>query len=105
MKKKYNCWEVKKCGREPGGSNVYKEGVCSAASNQAADSINSGINGGRCCWIIAGTFCQGNIQGSYAQKVDNCLQCDFYTQVQKEEGKNFKMISVILEELKQKKQK
>ncbi len=103
MKKKLNCWEIKKCGREPGGNNVYQKGTCPAATSKEADTINSGKNGGRCCWIVAGTFCQGEVQGSFAKKFDNCLQCDFYTQVRNEEGKNFKLTSVILKKLKGKK--
>jgi len=105
MTKKSNCWDIKKCGREPGGSNVYKEGVCPAAAQNNADGINSGKNGGRSCWIIAGTFCHGNVQGSFAKKFDSCLHCEFYSLVKKEEGKNFKMTAIILEELKKKKEK
>jgi hypothetical protein len=29
--KKLNCWEVKKCGREPGGVKVKELGVCPAS--------------------------------------------------------------------------
>ena len=27
-----NCWEVKKCGREPGGAKVAELGVCPAST-------------------------------------------------------------------------
>ncbi len=27
------------------------------------------------CWQIAGTFCGGKVQGSFAQKIENCLDC------------------------------
>lgn len=62
-----NCWEFKKCGREKGGSKVAELGVCPAYPNN-----------GTSCAKIAGTFCGGQVQGSFAQKVANCMQCDFY---------------------------
>ena len=103
MKKKYNCWETKKCGREPGGIYTKDKGFCPAAIAKDADTINSGKNGGRCCWVIAGTFCQGKVAGSIAQKIENCLECDFYQKVRDEEGKNFKMTAEIRQQLKNKK--
>ena len=36
---KLNCWQVKKCGREPGGAKVAEFGVCPAAAETA-------LNGG-----------------------------------------------------------
>ncbi len=42
-----NCWKYKKCGREPGGRNVHKEDICSAAIDKRFDGINGGKNGGR----------------------------------------------------------
>ena len=85
MAKKLNCWEHKKCGREPGGSNVLELGVCPAATETKADGINGGKNGGRVCWAIAGTLCEGEIQGTYASKLGFCLICDFCQLVLKEE--------------------
>ncbi|MCA9610672.1 MAG: hypothetical protein KC619_33985 [Myxococcales bacterium] len=63
-----NCWEAKGCGREVGGSRVDELGVCPAADKEA----------GEACWLIAGTFCGGTVQGTFAQKEENCLACDFY---------------------------
>ncbi len=54
--KKPNCWEYKKCGREPDGKNVDELGVCPAAADTSFDQINSGTCGGRFCWAVAGTF-------------------------------------------------
>ena len=82
-----NCWEVKKCGREPGGINALKQGICPAATEIKTHGLNNGKNGGRVCWAIAGTHCGGKIQGSFASKLDNCTKCDFYSLVKKEEGK------------------
>ena len=30
------------------------------------------------CWQIAGTFCGGEVQGTFAQKFGNCTECDVY---------------------------
>ena len=35
---------------------------------------------------MAGTFCGGEIQGTFAEKRESCLDCDFYDRVQAEEG-------------------
>jgi hypothetical protein len=56
-----NCWEFKKCGKMD----------CPVQINDR----------GRECWLIAGTFCGGVVQGEFAQKLDNCMQCEFYKKV------------------------
>jgi len=99
-KPKLNCWEYKKCGREPGGAKVAELGICPAATENRVNRINGGKNGGRACWAIAGTLCGGKIQGTFAQKVANCLQCDFYKLVADEEGRDFVMAREILARLK-----
>lgn len=83
-----NCWEAKKCGRQPGGPRISELGVCPAASELRANGINKGLNGGRACWAIAGTLCKGQKQGTYAMKVKECNACEFYQEVQREEGKS-----------------
>ncbi len=84
--KKINCWQYLKCGREPGGKNAESFGVCPAASDNSFDGINSGINGGRFCWAVAGTCCGGEVQGNFAQKRQTCFDCRFYKLVSLEEG-------------------
>ncbi len=74
------------CGREPGGKNAKLAGVCPAAVDISFDGINSGTYGGRICWAVAGTFCGGCTQGSFAEKRASCLECNFYEMVQEEEG-------------------
>lgn len=81
-----NCWEFKKCGREPNGSRVAELGVCPAAMCKITDKLNSGKLGGRCCWAIAGTLCGGIVQGEFASKMMNCRSCDFFKLVWKEEN-------------------
>ena len=39
---KLNCWEVKSCGRQPGGSKVREFGVCPVT----VDTSLSGAHGG-----------------------------------------------------------
>ena len=85
---KMNCWESKKCGRQPGGMKVAESGVCPAASESRVNGANGGRNGGRACWVVAGTLCGGTVQGTFASKLANCMKCDFYQLVQKEEGTN-----------------
>jgi eukaryotic-like serine/threonine-protein kinase len=89
MKKK-NCWEMQQCGREPGGNNSLSMGVCEAASDESADGINRGKNGGRACWGIAGTLCEGEVQGNYSEKIGDCVRCEFYRLVKEEEGDSWK---------------
>jgi len=97
---KANCWEIKKCGREPGGAKVDELGVCPAAAERRADGLNHGVNGGRSCWAIAGTFCGGEAQGAFAAKIDGCLNCEFYDQVIDEEYPDYQGASVILRRVK-----
>lgn len=65
--KPLNCWELKGCGREKDGAHVAQLGVCPAWPDH-----------GRDCWLAAGTLCGGVLQGTYAEKLGNCLVCDVY---------------------------
>lgn len=51
------CWTVKKCGKQE----------CPAHGN----------NDHR-CWMISGTFCRNEIQGTFHEKIEACRKCDFY---------------------------
>ena len=62
-----NCWEFKKCGREESGIKAGQLRVCPAYPN-------SGIE----CAHVTGTLCGGKVQGTFASKLSNCMQCDFY---------------------------
>ena len=62
-----NCWEYTKCGREAGGEKADEYGVCPAYP----------LHGTHCA-KISGTLCNGTIQGSFAMKLGNCLQCPFF---------------------------
>ena len=80
-----NCWEYQKCGREPNGNRVDELGICPAAIDTSFDGINRGRNGGRVCWAIAGTYCEGEIQGAFADKRDSCVKCHFFKMVNSED--------------------
>ncbi len=86
---KQNCWEIKQCGREPGGAKAHEMGVCVAAKDKTFDGINNGKYGGRVCWAVAGTLCGGKIQGSFTEKQLSCMSCDVYKQIKTEEGSQF----------------
>lgn len=68
MEEKKNCWEIKKCGREKGGYKEKEMGVCPAFDRHAGDA----------CWLIAGTFCGGKVQGTFASKEASCMTCEVY---------------------------
>jgi hypothetical protein len=79
-----------KCGRQPGGENAEKLGVCPAAlPHEYFDGVNQGEHVGRFCWAVAGTLCGGTVQGTYAKKLLECLGCEFLKQVNEDEGRDF----------------
>jgi two-component system NtrC family sensor kinase len=59
------CWKYMQCGRD-----VNDELKCPAYPHF-----------GQVCWAVAGTLCAGKIQGTFAQKIDNCRNCKFYKMV------------------------
>lgn len=96
---KKNCWEVMGCGREPGGAQARQLGVCPAAADKRLGGLHGGVNAGRACWVIAGTFCEGTVQGTFAQKYQDCRLCKFFRQVKSEEGTDYQTSLVILKKL------
>ncbi len=82
---KTNCWEYNHCGREPGGDKVYERGICPAALEWTLNGAHGGKNAGRACWVVAGTFCGGQPQGTRAKGISNCETCDFFKCVNREE--------------------
>ncbi|MFZ5799089.1 MAG: sensor histidine kinase [Desulfobulbaceae bacterium] len=56
------CWEFLRCGIE----------------TDAARRCNAFPYFGRICWVTAGTFGPGGIDGICAQKLENCRDCSFY---------------------------
>ncbi|MDH5402025.1 MAG: hypothetical protein OEZ01_12690 [Candidatus Heimdallarchaeota archaeon] len=91
---KLTCWEFKKCGREPNGLKVDEFGVCPAAVADSNIPMNDTCGAGRSCWTIANTFCDNKVQGIFASKLVDCMVCDFFKEVKKEEGKDFVLFRV-----------
>ena len=86
---KMNCWDFQKCGREPGGLHAQTKGVCPAAEETRLNGVNRGINAGRCCWLVAGTYCSDVEQGTFVQKFHECHACDFFQEVMHQEERHF----------------
>ncbi len=61
------CWEYMKCGRD----------------KDATTKCPAYPHFGRVCWVVAGTFCEGKVQGTFAQKYEDCRKCDFYQMEEK----------------------
>lgn len=96
---KLNCWEFKKCGREQGGAKSRELGVCPTAIEPRLHGSHGGRFAGRACWVVAGTLCGGQEQGTFAQKYHNCGKCDFYRMAKQEEGSKFVLSIVLLKQL------
>lgn len=94
---KLNCWEFKKCGRQPGGAKVAELGVCIAAQDMRLNGVHGGKKGGRACWIIKGTLCGGQVQSVLASKLNNCINCEFYKSVLADEGDQLTNATQLLE--------
>ncbi len=63
----HDCWDATNCGIEK---------MCPAYPHQ-----------GRTCFVITGTLCRGERQGSYLEKISKCrATCSFYASVMEAEG-------------------
>ncbi len=71
-----DCWEIKGCGRQKGGPKAAQLGVCIASAEGLGHS----------CWAIAGTLCGGEVQGTAAQKEQNCRKCSVYVAYNRQTG-------------------
>jgi len=80
-----NCWQFKKCGREPGGKDALQSGICPVALETEADGLHNGENGGRCCWVLTDSACQENPHDLCLETIRKCRECDFYLFIEKSE--------------------
>ncbi len=85
-----NCWEYKKCGRQPGGEHAGTLGTCVAATEVRLHGDNGGTYAGRACWVVPGTLCDGTVCGSFDEKYVHCRKCDFFELVQIEQGEDYR---------------
>lgn len=88
--RKLNCWEFNQCQHDPTRPNARE---CPARTTIGGDGVNEGKNGGRCCWMIAGT-CR-NEDSTVSEKLTQCLSCEFYKLVEFEEDENFESFRII----------
>jgi len=98
---KLNCWEFKKCGFEPGGEKAKKFKACPAALEMRLHGSNSGHCAGRSCWVVSGTLFDGQVQGNFATKMGNCIKCDFFNLVVREESDKLVKMTELINKLKE----
>ncbi len=65
------CWEYMQCGRDKDSSVK-----CPAYPHF-----------GKACWAVAGTLCTGKVQGTFAQKIEDCRKCGFFLSRQEQKQK------------------
>ena len=100
MEHRLNCWEFKKCGHGPNEKKKSSKG-CPTVSEKRLDGVHNGIKAGRSCWVVAGTYCNGTVQGKFAQKYGTCLHCNFYRKVLEEEGPKFEITLRLMKRLRE----
>lgn len=97
---KLNCWEFKKCGRQPGGIHESDLGSCPVTMEKDLDGVHDGVAAGRACWVVAGTLCRGKVQGTFAKEISQCEACDFYRRIRSEERSSFLPPAELLSKIK-----
>jgi len=86
---KLNCWQFMGCRVQKKDGLFHKicgHYLCPVFMEKEFDGVHGGINGGRACWIVSRTTCYGTIQGTYEEKYQTCMACDFYLSVTEEEN-------------------
>ena len=68
------------------GRGSAEGGPCPACSVESLDGAHGGNNGGRACWVVTDTLCEGKVSGGYDRKIAVCRKCAFYHRVAVEEG-------------------
>jgi len=84
--KKLNCWEHMDCKHRPGKGDAFCSDMCPAVTGSTFSGINSGVNAGRFCWAVAGSFSQEKPACQFIQEGNECTECEFYQTVRAEEG-------------------
>ncbi len=87
--KKLNCWEYQGCGFDADRNGETDSCGCPSVAESALDGANGGLNGGRSCWVIEGTMCDGDAAGDFEEKARTCRKCAFMQRVAVEEGLDF----------------
>ena len=87
-----------KCGKEPGGAHAAKDGVCPAATADWLDGVHDGKNGGRACWVVAGTLSEKSFNCVFSRKYETCGECSFLRSVVSEEYPELRIKTLSLAE-------
>jgi hypothetical protein len=87
-----NCWKFKNCGREPGGENVQKLGICRASVERKFDGIKHGVNAGRYCWKVKISEENNNVADKTLSAIMTYIECDFFIKVKAEERNIFNFL-------------
>jgi len=83
--RKLNCWEVIKCGRQPGGNRASDAGICPVSIHNEYDGVHGGDKAGRACWSVEGRRTNRDTRQSFSQTFSDCKTCAFFQQVKQEE--------------------
>jgi hypothetical protein len=99
QERKMNCWEFKKCGRTPYEGPIDEKKICPVSVDVRLEGIHGGKNAGRACWVVAGSMCDGKLQGSTSQKFGDCFKCSFYKALRQEEKEHYSDTLYLLDRL------
>jgi hypothetical protein len=86
-----NCWEFHNCEKDK-SQNGHE--LCPCSLSVEFDGFNRGTNGGRYCWRVNSTLCDpfvGRPVPNWADKMKDCIICEFFNKVRSEEGEDFRM--------------
>jgi two-component sensor histidine kinase len=64
-------------------------------TDQPSNGVNSGSNGGRFCWAVAGSLAGKAELAPCAQSM-HCLACEFFSLVKSEEGPSFQLFKLAM---------
>jgi hypothetical protein len=65
------------------------------------NGVHEGVAAGRACWVVAGSLCTAEIQGTFAKEFKKCEACDFYIKVHNEECSSFRSPAELLSKIKE----
>ena len=82
-----------------GGIHEHDLGRCTVTMEKRLDGVHDGVTAGRACWVVAGTLCKSEIQGTFAQKFKKCESCAFYMRVYNEECSSFRPSADLLSKI------
>ncbi|MEE9524230.1 MAG: hypothetical protein V3V59_05690 [Thermodesulfovibrionales bacterium] len=74
---------------------MHDLGICPITRETRLDGEHGCSYAGRACWVVTGSLCGGELQGTFAEKYKNCDQFDFYQSVLDEEYPEFKLLGVL----------